>query len=175
MRQYETAFLIAPNLEEEETEKIISQMAGIISRKKGKMVKEDRWGKKKLAYPISKFEEAFYVFFLYEGNPEIPSELERRFKQTEAILRFLTVKRETKPNVRRKKKVVPADKVATEFQETEEERVVEEVEEEKPVEEEVKKGKAKEKEDVGKEKIEEAEKDVKEKPSSFTEKEKKEK
>lgn len=109
MTQYETAFLISPNLEEEETEKVITQMAKVISEKKGKMINEDRWGKRRLAYPIKKFEEAFYVFFHYEGDSEIPLELERRFKQTEEILRYLTVKKTQKENVRRKKKTVPAE------------------------------------------------------------------
>ncbi len=117
MRQYETVFLISPNLEEEETAKIITQVAAIISRKKGKLIKEDRWGKRKLAYPIKKFEEAFYVFFHYEGDPEIPFELERRFKQTEAVLRFLTVKKETKENVRKKRKGIPAVEEAAPLEE----------------------------------------------------------
>ena len=94
MRQYETAFLIAPNLPEEDNEKLISQMAEVVSKKKGKMINVDEWGKRKLAYSIQKFEEAYYVFFLYEGNPSIPEELERRFKQTETIIRYLTVKNE---------------------------------------------------------------------------------
>jgi len=106
MEQYETAFLISPTLEEEETEKIITQMAGVISKMKGKMIKEDRWGKRRLAYQIKKQEEAFYVFFHYEGDSAIPNELERRFKQSEAILRFLTVKKESKENVRKKRKEV---------------------------------------------------------------------
>ncbi len=106
MEQYETAFLISPTLEEEETEKIIAQMAGVISKMKGKMIKEDRWGKRRLAYQIKKHEEAFYVFFHYEGDSAIPNELERRFKQSEAILRFLTVKKESKENVRKKRKEV---------------------------------------------------------------------
>jgi len=108
MRQYETVFLISPNLEEEETAKIITQISGIISKEKGKLIQEDRWGKRRLAYPIKKFEEAFYVFFHYEGDSNIPFELERRFKQTEAILRFLTVKKETRENVRKKRKGIPA-------------------------------------------------------------------
>jgi len=94
MRQYETAFLIAPNLPEEDNEKLVSQMAEVVSKKKGKMINVDEWGKRKLAYPIQKFEEAYYVFFLYEGDPSIPVELERRFKQTEAIIRYMTVKNE---------------------------------------------------------------------------------
>ncbi len=109
MRQYETVFLISPNLEEEETTKIITQISGIISKEKGKLIQEDRWGKRKLAYPIKKFQEAFYVFFHYEGDSNIPLELERRFKQTESILRFLTVKKETRENVRKKRKGIPAE------------------------------------------------------------------
>lgn len=108
MTQYETAFLISPNLEEEAIEKVISQMAEVV-KKKGKLIKEDRWGKKKLAYPIQRFEEAFYVFFLYEADPTVPFELERRFKQTEPILRYLTIKKETKEKVRKKEKEVPEE------------------------------------------------------------------
>ena len=110
MTQYETTFLLSPNLEEEEAEKIIVQMVEVVSTKKGKMINEDRWGKRKLAYPIKKFEEAFYVFFLYEGDSDIPFELERRFKQSEAILRYLTVKKEPKKSMRRKKKAVSREK-----------------------------------------------------------------
>jgi small subunit ribosomal protein S6 len=104
MRQYETAFLLSPKLSEEETASFITQMAEVISQKKGKMIKEDRWGKRRMAYPIKRFEEAFYVIFLYEADPDVPYELERRFKQTESVLRFLTVKKESKENKRKKKK-----------------------------------------------------------------------
>lgn len=107
MRQYETAFLISPNMPEEETEKIILQMADIVSEKKGKMIKQDVWGKRKLAYPIQKFGEAIYVFFHYEGEPGIPTELERRFKQTESVLRYMTVRKETEEVVRKKRRKVP--------------------------------------------------------------------
>lgn len=132
MRQYETGFLVSPNLTEEETDKLILQMAEVVSRKKGKMLKEDRWGKRKLAYPISKFEEAFYVFFHYEGEHDVPSELERRFKQTDTILRYLTVKREPKENIKKRKKPVRAREKEAEMPEAEVEKeaVEEKVEEE---------------------------------------------
>ena len=60
-----------------------------------------------MAYPIKKFEEAFYVFFHYEGGIDISSELERRFKQTEAVLRFLTIKKEIKVKAEKKKEAAP--------------------------------------------------------------------
>ncbi len=103
MREYETVFLISPNLTEEEAKGLITQMADVIAKKKGKMVNKEEWGKKKLAYSISKFEEAFYVLFRYEGESEIPAELERRFKQADTVIRYLTVRKETRENIRRKK------------------------------------------------------------------------
>jgi len=138
MRQYETAFLISPNVSEEETEKIILQMADIISKKKGKMIKQDVWGKRRLAYPIQKFEEAIYVFFHYEGEPGIPTELERRFKQTESVVRYLTVRKETKEVVREKKSEVREKKEEPPVSEEEEVEVMdvdqEEASNEEPVE-----------------------------------------
>jgi small subunit ribosomal protein S6 len=104
MKFYETGLLIAPNLSEEETERIISQMAEVISQREGKLVKQEKWGKRRLAYPIKKFSEAFYVFFHYEGKSDIPLELERRFKQTDTILRYLTLQKDTQEAVRRKRK-----------------------------------------------------------------------
>lgn len=104
MRQYETAFLITPTLEEEETEKLIEKMAEVVKKKKGKMVNIERWGKRRLAYPIDKLDEAVYVFFHYEGDPEIPLELQRRFRQTEAVVRYLTLRKETQTQPRKKTK-----------------------------------------------------------------------
>jgi len=105
MREYETAFLITPKLEEEETENLIDKMAEVVKKKKGKMVNIERWGKKRLAYPIDSLDEAVYVFFHYEGSPDIPQELLRRFRQTETVIRYLTLKKETKIQQRKKTKL----------------------------------------------------------------------
>lgn len=104
MSIYETGFLLAPNLSEEETEKLIAQMADVISQKEGKLIKQERWGKRRMAYSIKRFNEAFYIFLHYEGKAEIPLELGRRFKQTDAVLRYLTLNKEAKDMVRKKKK-----------------------------------------------------------------------
>jgi small subunit ribosomal protein S6 len=104
MRQYETGFVLSPSLAEEEAQEFVRQMAEVISQKKGRMVKQDIWGKKRLAYPIKRFNEGIYVFFLYEGPGDVSQELERRFKQTDTVIRFLTILKDPKDNVRRKKK-----------------------------------------------------------------------
>lgn len=104
MRLYETGFLVSPTLTEEEADAVIQQMADVVSQKNGKMIKQEKWGKRKMAYPIKKFGDAYYVFFHYEGGPEIPQELGRRFRQMDTILRYLNLNKETQANVRKKKK-----------------------------------------------------------------------
>jgi len=111
MQLYETGFLLAPNLSDEESEKIITQMLEVISQREGKLVRQERWGKRKLAYSVKRFNEASYIFFHYQGGAGIPLELERRFKQTDAVLRYLTLKRDAQVTVRRKKKKEAAPEV----------------------------------------------------------------
>ena len=104
MRQYETGFVLSPALSEEETSQFVQQMAEIIAQKKGRMVKQDVWGKRRLAFPIKRFQEGVYVFFTYEGGGDVSVELERRFKQTDAVIRFMTVLKDPRDLARRKKK-----------------------------------------------------------------------
>ncbi|MGB8957901.1 MAG: 30S ribosomal protein S6 [Candidatus Aminicenantales bacterium] len=104
MRQYETGFVLSPALSEEETTQFIQQMAEIVAQKKGRMVRQDIWGKRRLAFPIKRFQEGVYVFFTYDGGGDVSVELERRFKQTDAVIRFMTVLKDPRDLVRRKKK-----------------------------------------------------------------------
>jgi small subunit ribosomal protein S6 len=104
VRQYETGFVLSPTLSEEETVQFVQQMAEVVVQKKGRMVKQDIWGKRRLAFPIKRFQEGVYVFFTYEGAGDISTELERRFKQTDAVIRFMTVLRDPRDLIGRKRK-----------------------------------------------------------------------
>jgi small subunit ribosomal protein S6 len=104
MTQYETGFVLSPTLSEEEANQFIQQMAATIAQKKGRMVRQDVWGKRRLAYTIKKFSEGLYVFFTYEGPGDVSAELERRFKQTDAVIRYLTVKKDLRTQARKKRK-----------------------------------------------------------------------
>jgi small subunit ribosomal protein S6 len=110
MRLYETAFLIAPDLSDEDIEALIGQMAEVVEEKKGEMVNVDKWGKRRLAYNIKRFDAAYYVFFLYKGEAGVPPELERRFKQNDSIIRYMTVLVEERENYRRRKAGKPSRK-----------------------------------------------------------------
>ena len=109
MRQYETGFVLSPALSEEETTQFIQQMAEIVAQRKGRMVRQDVWGKRRLAYPIKRHEDGFYVFFTYDGPGDISTEMERRFKQTDSVIRFMTVKKDPRDLIRRRKKKAAAE------------------------------------------------------------------
>ncbi len=92
MRNYEVVFVAAPTLTSEELDGCINHAQTVVESKNGKVVKVDNWGKKPLAYKIKKFREAYYVVLSIEGNGSAIAELERRFRVTDYIIRFISVR-----------------------------------------------------------------------------------
>lgn len=92
MRKYETVFVISPNSSEQETNDIVSSLEQVLTGGKGTLIKTDRWGKRKTAYPVEKFNEGQYVLFFYDAEGPLVKELERKMRMNEKIIRFLTVK-----------------------------------------------------------------------------------
>lgn len=92
MRNYEVVFVAAPTLTSEELDGFINHAQTVVESKNGKVVKVDNWGKKPLAYKIKKFREAYYVVLSIEGNGSAIAELERRFRVTDYIIRFISVR-----------------------------------------------------------------------------------
>jgi small subunit ribosomal protein S6 len=85
-------FIVAPNAPDDETDRIVSQMEGVVRAAQGELVNVERIGKRKLAYPIGKFEEGHYILFNLKGNGELVREFERRLKVTDTVIRFVTVR-----------------------------------------------------------------------------------
>lgn len=92
MRTYEVVFVAAPTLTSEELDGFISHAQAVVEGKNGKIVKVDNWGKKPLAYKIKRFREGYYVVLSIEGDGGAIAELERRFRVTDYIIRFLSVR-----------------------------------------------------------------------------------
>ncbi len=92
MRTYEVGFITAPTLSNEELEAFVSQMQTVVQSRNGKVIKVDNWGKKSLAYKIKRFRDAYYVFMTIEGDGAAIAELERRFRVTDFVMRFLSVR-----------------------------------------------------------------------------------
>jgi len=105
---YESIFIINPNLPDEETAAVIKKMQDVVAKQGGEMLKFEDWGKKKLAYEIKKHKRGHYAFFQFKSAPTAISELERTYKLTDSVIKFLTVKLEkelrTRPAPKPKKK-----------------------------------------------------------------------
>ena len=92
MRLYEATFVADPNLTEADVDAFIQQMEKVVEGKNAKCIKVDRWGKRTLAFQVGKFREGHIVIMSIEGHGEAILELERRFKVTDFIIRYLTVR-----------------------------------------------------------------------------------
>ncbi len=92
MRNYEVVFVTAPTLSPEELDAYIEHIRTVAEGKNGKIVKVDNWGKKALAYRIGKHREAYYVVLSVEGEGATIAELERRFRVTDHVMRFISVR-----------------------------------------------------------------------------------
>jgi small subunit ribosomal protein S6 len=95
-RDYELGFILNPEVSEEETRAILERVEQIVATHGGQVVKVNQWGRRRLAYPIERNRDGFYIFIDMILAPETVSELERTLKVSEVILRYMTRKRDPK-------------------------------------------------------------------------------
>jgi small subunit ribosomal protein S6 len=89
--RYETVFIMTPVLSEEQTKEAVNKYRQFLSDNGAKIVHEENWGLKKLAYPIQKKSTGFYQLLEFEAEGTVVADLEVQYKRDERILRFLTV------------------------------------------------------------------------------------
>ncbi|MBI5189553.1 MAG: 30S ribosomal protein S6 [Nitrospirae bacterium] len=94
MRDYESIFILAPTLDEAESEKVSTRMQDVVTSHGGEFVKVEKWGKRKLAYEVGKHKKGEYILFQFKGGPETVAELERNYKLTESVIKYMTIRLE---------------------------------------------------------------------------------
>ena len=92
MNKYESIIIVNPNVDEEGLKALETKFTGLINEH-GKVESVENMGKKKLAYEIMKNTEAYYILFNFEANPDSIKELERIYRITDEIIKFITVKK----------------------------------------------------------------------------------
>ena len=92
LTEYETIYILKPDLTEDAVRGVSEKVSGIVTQFEGTLLDEDDWGKRKLAYPISRNSRGHYVRFHYVGPTDLIAELERQLRYDDNLLRFLTVK-----------------------------------------------------------------------------------
>ena len=93
MNKYESVVIINPGLEENGIKSLIQKITDLINSD-GKVENVEEMGKRKLAYEIKKQKEGYYVVVNFEANPALIVELERIYRITDTILKFIVVKKD---------------------------------------------------------------------------------
>ena len=92
MRLYDIVVLLTPDLSEDEAGKVIGDHRKILTDGGAEMVRDETWGRRKLAYPIGRKRDAYYHHFQVNAQPPIITETERRLKLSDQVLRHLAVR-----------------------------------------------------------------------------------
>ena len=90
-KQYETVFILTPVLSDEQTKEAVNTYKKLFKEHGVKVVHEESWGLKKLAYPIKKKNTGFYQLFQIEAPGESIATIETAYKRDERVLRYLTI------------------------------------------------------------------------------------
>lgn len=96
MNKYESIYVIRPTVEEEGIKALVERFSNLIQQEGGQVENIDEWGKRRLAYPIDDLKEGYYVLMNFSADSDVPQELERNYKITDSIIRFLTIRLDEK-------------------------------------------------------------------------------
>ena len=92
MNKYESVIIINPNVDENAIKALIERFSALINSD-GKVEEVKELGKKKLAYEVKKNQEGYYVVFDFEAKPSLIAEIERNYRITDEIIKFIVVKK----------------------------------------------------------------------------------
>jgi small subunit ribosomal protein S6 len=92
MRNYEIIFIVRPDVTEEDVDKLIAQMEGVVAGTGGKLEKVEKLGRRRLAYRVAKQREGIYILFRLQGSGDTVKEFERRLKVIDTVIKYLTVR-----------------------------------------------------------------------------------
>ncbi len=90
--RFETIFIMTPVLSEQQMKETVERYLAFLKENKAKVIHEENWGLRKLAYPIQHKSTGFYQLVEFESEGSLIESLEVEFSRDEAIMRFLTVK-----------------------------------------------------------------------------------
>lgn len=92
MRVYEELFIVRPDTPEEDLAAFVEQVTGVITTAGGTVEKVDKWGTRRLAYRVKKLSEGIYTLIVFNAPADAVKEVERRMRNTESVVKFITVR-----------------------------------------------------------------------------------
>ncbi|MGB4595083.1 MAG: 30S ribosomal protein S6 [Anaerolineaceae bacterium] len=92
MHNYELVYILQADLDEATLTNAVDAIEALIKNSKGEIAKVDKWGKRRLAYPIRKLREGYYVFISFQMEPLEIVNLKRALGYNEQVLRYIVVR-----------------------------------------------------------------------------------
>ncbi|MGK7932974.1 MAG: 30S ribosomal protein S6 [Microcystaceae cyanobacterium] len=112
LRPYEMLYILRPDMIEEQVKQHVTRYNEFLAKYDVKKLTTKIWGKRRLAYPIQKFQDGIYVQLNYEADGTQVAPLEREMRLSEEVIRFLTVRLEEKKPEKAKTEAVPTEAAA---------------------------------------------------------------
>lgn len=91
-RSYEIMFIVRPDVDEAEIEKLIETFSGYVTTGGGVVKSAEKMGRRRLAYTVRKFNDGFYILLIVEAPASLITEIERRLRVSEQVIKFITVR-----------------------------------------------------------------------------------
>lgn len=91
-REYETIYILRPDVDADEADRVAKRVDDVMSRLGGRLTKVDNWGKRKLAYHIRNFSRGIFIYLKYVAYTDLVAELERNLRMLDSIMRYQTVR-----------------------------------------------------------------------------------
>ena len=92
MNQYETVFILTPVLSDEQMKETVAKFKKLLTDNGAKILNEEAWGLKKMAYAIDKKSTGFYTLLEFKAEPTIVNTLETGYRRDEKVIRYMTVR-----------------------------------------------------------------------------------
>jgi small subunit ribosomal protein S6 len=90
-REYETIYILRPDVDADSAERVGSRLSEVISREAGRLTKVENWGRRRLAYDIRKHRRGVYIYLKYLGTGKVVSEVERNLRLLDGVIKYQTV------------------------------------------------------------------------------------
>ncbi|GBD11470.1 30S ribosomal protein S6 [bacterium HR23] len=92
IRDYELVMVISPEADDARTQAVVERVHRLITERGGNLLKQESWGRKRLAYPIRNYKEGAYFFTRFQADAQVSRDIEQTLRVTEDVLRHLLVK-----------------------------------------------------------------------------------
>ena len=107
MNTYESIFILRSTLNDEDVQKTVNKIEGVV-KQGGELITTENWGKKRLAYEVMKEKKGIYVLLRFRAKGNLVAEIERNYRIDDNVIKFLTVKLDKKGIELLKKKEMAA-------------------------------------------------------------------